>query len=127
MNADANLQNSEISFTLNSSGSDANVNPNVLNNVSDDRNSKNCRHRHRHHKNPPNESSSTSSSSSSQFLINNNNTFDIHLAQIDIETFKSEDIRKIPFNQHSMMNASNDDTLRYFSENYFTFSTGFFF
>lgn len=103
MNTDKSIQNSQISFTLNSSA-----------NIIDSGNSMNYRHRQNHHKNAPNESSSTSSSSSSpKFLINNNNTFDIHLAQIDIETFKSEDIRKIPFNQQSIMNASNDDTLRY--------------
>lgn len=39
-----------------------------------------------------------------------NNNFDIHLAQIDIETFKSEDIKNIRYNQS--VNASTDDTLR---------------
>ncbi|KAH9526482.1 enzyme binding [Dermatophagoides farinae] len=110
----SNNQHSQISFTLTSSGSAA-ANEIPDNNIDDD-----SIHRNRHHHkiNRPNESASSasSSSSSSKFLINNNtNNYDIHLAQIDIETFKSEDIRKIPFNHHhhqSMMNVSNDDTLR---------------
>lgn len=117
MNVDSisNNQHSQISFTLTSSGS-ATANEIPDNNIDDDSIHRN--HHHHHKINRPNESASSasSSSSSSKFLINNNtNNYDIHLAQIDIETFKSEDIRKIPFNHHhhqSMMNVSNDDTLR---------------
>ncbi|KAF7491474.1 hypothetical protein SSS_06921 [Sarcoptes scabiei] len=42
----------------------------------------------------------------------NNNHFDIHLAQIDIETFKSEDIGNFCFDQSINSSINNDDTLR---------------
>lgn len=41
-----------------------------------------------------------------------NKHFDIHLAHIDIETFKSEDIQKIQQNSLNHL-ADSNDTLRY--------------
>ena len=63
--------------------------------------------------NSTSEISFTSNSDSSTVSPRRYKNFDIHLAQIDIETFRSEDIERISHNSFNLPMEDSTDTLRY--------------